>query len=273
MQQQPPSQHHSNTFIDVPCTTYFYREIPYIDETCRLPGYQVEALVTSTQTFYYSRGSLARNTLTKSDLAQIQIFDDLYLPEANALSIRLLFITAHNGAYLCAPVPRTGTLRILSHTPDPPEYDLATSAKLPITDTNWTLAQGATVYTWFHQYVETYTRGFYTHTGLTLMASKTAGLPLFLTANSLRDWLAEWGTETRNSKLFSHLNVRSLLNEYTLSRVIALAAWNEEAHKRYPGQTDRNAKGLVASYERGFRYPPNERDDVERPIPDNFTLG
>lgn len=237
--------------LEVPCVTYYYREAG-ASSSC----YHLEAMAPSTQVFHYSADGLARSTLVEADLAQIQLFDDLMLPECNALSVRLVLMTARDGAYVCMPTPRGHTLRVLSHAADPPPYALDT-ARYPRADTQRQAVHAATVFTWYHQYTETGGPGprYHMHRGLTLLPSKVSLIPLFLTPQTLRDWLKSWSTEACSSKLFAQLHIRSHRCEYSLRRVVPLSAWSKEAAQRYPGQTDRNAEQMRASYELPFVYP------------------
>ena len=180
-----------------------------------------------------------------------------------------MLITERDGAYLCAPVAHVGHLRVLSHAADPPPYDLARTARIPASERDWTTTHGVPVYAWFHQYAETNTPGYYTHQGLTLLHSKTVGLPLFMTSRSLNGWIKRWMGETRMTQLFTFLHISRLNGTHALRRVIPLTAWSEEARKMYPAQTDHNAHGLRASFELKIEYGHTE--DEARPVHADFS--
>lgn len=237
--QQP----HQQGAIDVPCMTYYYREViekKENDETSSIK-YQLEALVPSTKPFFYSRGGIARSTLVGADLAQLQFFDEVLLAECNALSLRIVLITISEGAYVCEPTLR-GTLNVLSHAADPPPY---TNGQRAYMDADPSTMHGATVYTWFHQFkAMAGAEGHYLHQGLTLLPSKVFGMPVYLTDHNLRQVLQTWAAETHASRLFAHLSVRDARDDISMRRVVPLSAWSESSTKRYPHQSDKHVGGL-----------------------------
>jgi hypothetical protein len=179
--------------IAVPCQTFFYRELPR-DGEAGGALYQMEAILPSAHDVFYS-AILRSCALSAADLAQLQLLDDLLIPDCNAQSIRLLFATLDQGAFLCG-LTAQGTLRVLEHLEDAPGHtdtSARANALLPCVDSKYGDVCSAMVYSLIHHFHETRER-VYAHEGIALVPSYILGMPVFLTQERLQALLHDWST-------------------------------------------------------------------------------
>ena len=163
--------------MEMPQCTYVYR-------ASAAEAYQLEGVCASRATLEFTPPS-AHTTLAENDWSQLQLLNARLVSEANALSVRLAFITRAHGVFVCA-LTRAGPLRVLEHRPTARRYDAPTM--LPYVDGDAGVAHGAPVYSLlfaFEQEAETPRRRSYTFRGLSPIATRVVGVPLLLTRQRL----------------------------------------------------------------------------------------
>ena len=75
--------------------------------------YRLEAIRPTLRTVYCSATNLEFTSLADADLVQLQLFNELFVPECNAQALRFVFETDDAGAFLCAPTRQGVKFRAL----------------------------------------------------------------------------------------------------------------------------------------------------------------
>jgi hypothetical protein len=174
--------------MEIPQCTYVYRAAGETD-------YQLEGVCASRATLEFTPPS-AHSTLADNDWSQLQLLNTRLVGEANALSLRLVFITRQHGIFVCA-LTRAGPLRVLEHRPAPCRHYSTQRAALPYVDGDAAVAHGAPVYSLLYSFKETapphLPRRHYAFEGLSPIATRIVGVPLFLTRQRLQALQTDWG--------------------------------------------------------------------------------
>ena len=155
--------------------------------------YRLEAIRPTLRTVYCSATNLEFTSLADADLVQLQLFNELFVPECNAQALRFVFETDDAGAFLCAPT-RQGTLRVLEHAlpGETLPLDAGDVVERPFVDSAGDEVQTLSVVTLMHAFVETRTPGRFFHAGLSTLPSQALGVPVFLTPRKLQNLLGHW---------------------------------------------------------------------------------
>lgn len=185
-------------YAGIPCTTYHYLELApaarYLGCTYKMCGISVASCPSSV--WYRITPKMQSNSLSNPDeIAEIQLFNHIFIPESNAACIRLVFYTLSVGSFTCAFTDH-GTLRVLSHDPGAtwkPE-EIRASGLLkdpPVGDADTFLANS--IYTILHDYVQTRrSQSSYFHAGISFCPSGTLFVPLWLSSYGLSRMVDEW---------------------------------------------------------------------------------
>jgi len=215
IRMQPPSSSAAYTSVDIPVCTYRYREIPEDIARCPKFRFRLESVTLRRRTVQWSNGNIERSTLMGADLAQLQLFNDVYIEEANAASLCFEFVEASGEAHTYTPLARTARLvRVRPAnldapqqrtTPPPPSMSANDAPVLQLKtsprkeDADLDTFYAASVYTLMHEYVQTGTPNNnssgpprFFHVGATLVPCSTLFVPLWLNDRALVNLLGEW---------------------------------------------------------------------------------
>jgi hypothetical protein len=206
----------------IPSVTFHYAELTktqsmekgdiYLHFTHRLI-----AIESNARSIEIPLNGIELNTLSGSDLAQIQIFNEVYIPESNTESIRLIFHELDGVSFTCKPTPR-GTLCIL---PTDKESTIGASAVYPDQTGDGDVYFAASAYTIVHDYVET-NSGRCFHVGLSFLPTGPIFFPLWMCSSRLGPILKEWrGPKLDAAKRESLLMVRGLSGKYSIRHVLS----------------------------------------------------
>jgi hypothetical protein len=200
--------------MEIPQCTYVYRAAGETD-------YQLEGVCASRATLEFTPPG-AHSTLADNDWSQLQLLNTRLVGEANALSLRLVFITRQHGVFVCA-LTRAGPLRVLEHRPAPCRHYSTLRAALPYVDGDAAVAHGAPVYSLLYSFKEEVApphssssssyprRHHYAFEGLSPIATRIVGVPLFLTRQRLQALQTDWGQYLSvDAPQHSRCHVRSL---------------------------------------------------------------
>jgi hypothetical protein len=233
----PPHQHrrqqHRIAVGAPPCFLYYYRETRYAQDPEGVLRYRMEAILPcppsppraddaeetrSHYYHYYHSRAIEHSGLRAVDLAHLQLFNSICIPEANARTMRFTFATQHHGAYTCLVTP-AGQLAIDRYDATAPAYDAATaltpsSFPLPLLlldvdddphhhhhaeekekegeADDLDTYHAASVYTLTHDYIQSSTPGRHIHVGASFVPCGTLFIPLWLGEDGMRALLAQW---------------------------------------------------------------------------------
>jgi hypothetical protein len=217
-----PQPQHRIAVGTPPCFLYYYRETRYAQDPEGVLRYRMEAILpcpdgeeTHRSHYYYHSRAIEHSGLRAVDLAHLQLFNSICIPEANARTMRFTFATQHHGAYTCLVTP-AGQLAIDRYDATAPAYDAAT-ALTPSSSSSSGLApriggdhavvvggkeeegepdldtyHAASVYTLTHDYIQSSTPGRHIHVGASFVPCGTLFIPLWLGENGMRALLAQW---------------------------------------------------------------------------------
>jgi hypothetical protein len=214
--------------LELPCTVWHYVQLEP-SETQALGAvyagftYRLLGIEHCTRTVPAPIECIERSTLGGSDLAQLQLFNEVYISECNTLSLRLVFHDLDGLTYACAPTA-DGRLRVESREDrGGAEPALPPDAVRPSPYGGGDVYFAASAYTVVHDYVETHS-GRCFHVGLSLLPVGPLFLPLWLSPDRMRQALSEWqAPRFDTAKREALLAVRWLRGEcsvrHALSRV------------------------------------------------------
>jgi hypothetical protein len=187
------------TVCPPPCFLYYYLETHYAKDPEGANRYRLETILpckaeeVDTSSHYYSR-SIEHSALGAVDMAHLQLFNSICIPESNARTMRFTFVTLHHGAYSCLVTP-TGQLAIVRYDAIAPGYDSATALMPACTSDgggDLDTFHAASVYTLTHDYIQSSTPGRHIHVGVSFVPCGTLFIPLWLGENGMRALLAQW---------------------------------------------------------------------------------
>ncbi len=215
---------------EIPSSTYYYRQRLPAEEGGAEVVYKLEAILHQKQTVQVATGNIECSSLLGADLAQLQLFNDVYIPECNAASLCFIFASENDGAYTCVPTP-SGALRIVSYASIAPTYDPSEAERPP--EDGLDACHALSIFTIIHDFVETRTPGRYFHAGISFMPSSPLGVPTYLSAQNLRDLMAYWRRDRLpRARGQSLLSIRHFDGRTTVRHVI-------------PQSKEKNAEGLL----------------------------
>ena len=207
----------------IPSVTFHYAELTQAQSMEKGDIYskfthRLTAIESDTRNIEIPLNGIELNTLRGSDLAQIQIFNEVYISEYNAESIRLIFHELDGVKYTCKPTTR-GTLRVLS-TENNVRIGEGNVA-YPDQDGDGDVYFAASAYTIMHDYAETHS-GRCFHVGLSFLPIGPIFFPLWICSSRLDRLLKEWcGPKLDAAKKESLLIVRGLDGKYSMRHVLS----------------------------------------------------
>jgi len=178
---------------EIPVTIFYYIQV--FDPTKETYHYKIEAVGSGRRRLAYCAQNIQKSSLDGADLVQIQLFNNVYIPEYNAASLCFVFSTTHDGIYYCE-LTCSGTLRVVSH--HAPHSDVAVSlphsyklARPPEPDGDIDTYLACSVYTSIHDYIQTRSGHFF-HLGISFVPCGTLFIPLWLQSDYLELLLEKW---------------------------------------------------------------------------------
>ena len=186
--------------ILVPVSIFYYREA-----VCsRMEGryrYRLEAIESSVQSLQYECSKqIERTTLMGSDLAQLQFWNKVCIPQANAKSIQFIFSSNQEdqGTYVCQ-MTSNGFLKAISYCTNQepstlPVYDPHKALKTCV-DGDVDTYYAASTFTIAHEYVQSRTTSHFIHVGASLVPCGTLFVPLWMNDRAMRALLCSFKLE------------------------------------------------------------------------------
>lgn len=212
--------------LTVPCSTYHYKQLAASETEAMGPeykdfGYRLLGIEASAKALQISIDGIERSTLEGHDLAQLQIFNEVYISECNTVSLRLVFHDLDGFTRACTATSN-GKLRVEAVEPREGEAPALPAAAIrPETDGDGDVYFAASAYTLVHDYAET-RAGRCFHVGLSLLPVGPLFLPLWLSGDRMRRALFEWqAPRFEAAKRESLLTVRWLRGECSVRHVLA----------------------------------------------------
>lgn len=176
--------------MDIPSTIYFYREIKGYGEY----SYKIEQIVQNKEKFTYARDSIEKNRLNEFGMAQIEIFNSIYIPRMNQNILRFAF-RCESGVFLCIPNTQ-GQLQVVSI--EASDYQIS-SVSSSMTSTLASSDLACSVYTFIHDYIETRRDGIFYHVGASPMPCTGLFIPTWISSKTLVSFLTEWNISKINT--------------------------------------------------------------------------
>ena len=217
--------------VAIPCVTYRFVELRAEQRALKGANYatythKLLSIDTTTRTIELPVDCIERNTLTGSDLAQIQLFNEVYIPESNTKSIQLVFHDLDGSVYTCTPTMR-GTLSIADADEGPlvvvRTAEEEESRVYPEQDGDGDVFFAASTYTMVHYYAET-NAGRCFHVGISFLPIGPIFIPLWMCGTRLARILADWrGPKLDAAKRESLLVVRGLSGSHSIRHVLSRA--------------------------------------------------
>ena len=167
--------------MEMPQCTYVFRITAADPCSYRLEG------IRRTRAALAFTPPRSNSSLAENDWAQLQLLNERLVHMANALSLRFVFITRSQGAFVCEPT-RAGTLRVLERCA---HYD-TNGAELPYVDGDEPVAHGAPVYSLLYSFEEGPRPRLYNFDGLSPLSTRVVGVPICLNQQRLQTLLSNW---------------------------------------------------------------------------------
>ena len=174
--------------VSVPTTTYFYREVKGYGEYT----YKLEQVVLQKECVSYPNNCIEKLNLDVSGLAQLEMFNRVFIPEINQKTLKFAF-RCESGVYICAPT-MFGRFRVISIMDK--DYQQETESSWKILSTS---DLACSMYTIVHDYIETRNKDMFYHVGLSLLPCAPFFIPLWLSSKTLSVLLMEWSASKTNT--------------------------------------------------------------------------
>jgi hypothetical protein len=198
--------------VAIPTTIYFYREIKGYGEY----SYKIEQIVQKTERFTYKHCFVEKNRLDDAGMAQIEIFNSIYIPHMNQQILKFAF-RCESGVYLCVPNTQ-GKLQVVAIEPN--NYQIS-SVNQSGTSLLATSDLACSVYTIIHDYIETRSNDVFYHVGASPLPCTGFFIPTWISSKTLVSFLIEWNISKMNiAKNESIVVVRCSSGLTTVKKVI-----------------------------------------------------
>ena len=213
----------TTTSVIIPCITYRYIELRPDQRELRnfeMYTHRLHSIETMPRTIELPVQGIERNTLGGAELAQIQLFNEVYIPESNTKSIQLVFHDLDGMVYTCAPTVR-GTLQVLSAVVG----GLMPGGRVcyPDQDGEGDVYFATSTHTMVHDYAETHS-GRCFHVGVSFLPVGPVFMPLWMCSARLARILTDWsGPKLEAAKRESLLVVRELSGRHSIRHVLSRA--------------------------------------------------
>ena len=198
------------TTMMLPTTIYFYRKVQGYGEY----SYKLDQIVQKKERFAYPETFIQKTSLTTSSMTQLEIFNNIYIPEMNQKALQFAF-RCEDGVYICSPT-LYGKLQVISIKKSDYEIRNEECGSLLTSDL------ACSVYTIIHDYIET--RGnkntFY-HVGASAFPCCGLFMPIWVSNQTLHGFLLEWNMSKLNTaKKESMVVVRCSTGLITVRKVL-----------------------------------------------------
>ena len=180
----------------VPNSTYHYKEIRGYNEY----HYKLEKITTGKRTLFYAHHSIEKNCLTKSGLNKLQIFNEIYVPRCNSMSLNFRF-HCQDGSIFDCEVTKQGKLKIITQYVEKVEDTTIDQRNILATSD-----LACSIHTIIHDYVQT-SNGYFYHTGTSPLPCCTLFIPTWLSDNTIQNISRIWATEKMNIAMKESLAV------------------------------------------------------------------
>jgi hypothetical protein len=233
------------TSVEIPSCTFRYRELPAdVVRDPRRP-YRLEAIEQRRRTVRWTTRCIERSSLAGQDLVQLQLFNEVFLEEANAESLRFTFISLTGEERTFAPSAQTTRLLpVRQEAEEVAELHLEHSTRLPtrrisprMEDADLDSFYSASVYSLLYHYVEMRARETFFLVGLMLVPCSTLFIPLWLNGQLLTRLLSDWrGSKLPKSKREALVTVATVVHqsEVTATTRHVQAREREKRHELGP---------------------------------------
>jgi len=180
---------------EIPTTIYYYSEV--FDASKENYHYKLNAIGSGQRIISYCAQNIQKSNLDGVDLAQIQLFNSVYIPEYNAASLCFVFSSLEHGSFYCN-LTCSGTLQIIHHHPPsalaaPLLFVPSQTMAMPPAEGDVDTYLACSVYTSIHDYIQTRSGHFF-HLGVSFVPCSTLFIPLWLQNSYLEQLLCKWST-------------------------------------------------------------------------------